>query len=275
MKIIKSILSINLPSLIRRGARRAGWFLSILSILSVLAACSHSDQTAITLHAGAGLRDATDELIQVFEKENPNIKINVNYAGSGRLLGQIVTGNISGLFMPGDTFYVDQAIKKGVAVENTKQTVAYFIPVIFVQKNNPKNILSLEKFENKNLRLGLGDERSAAIGKRSLKIFEKNNIPYDKIKNQVVVKTATVNELGIAIATKTVDAVILWDAIARQFSRSGDAVLIPADENIISEIPIILLKSTIEKGTAKQFIDFCTSKKGKNILKNKGYTVIL
>ena len=256
MKIIKSILF-------------------VLSVLFILSACSHSEQISITLHAGAGLRDATEELIRFFEKENPNIKINVNYAGSGRLLGQIVTGNLSGLFMPGDIFYVDQAIKKGVAVENTKQTVAYFIPVIFVQKNNPKNIHILKNFENIKIRLGLGDERSAAIGKRSLKIFEKNNIPYEKLKNQVVVKTATVNELGIAIATKTVDAVIIWDAIARQFSQSGDTVLIPEKENIISTIPIVLLKSTIEKNSAKQFIDFCISEKGKEILENKGYTVIL
>ena len=158
------------------------YFLSILSVLSVLSACTNSNTENITLHAGAGLKNATDALIQAFEKENPNIKVNANYAGSGRLLGQIITGNLEGLFMPGDVFYVDQAIKKGAAIEKTKQNVAYFVPVIFVQKGNPKSIHNLKNFERENIRIGLGDERSAAIGKRTLKIFEKNKIPYDKIK---------------------------------------------------------------------------------------------
>jgi len=246
---------------------------SIISIISITPACTNSKTENITLHAGAGLRDAADELIQVFEKENPNIKINANYAGSGRLLGQIITGNLGGLFMPGDVFYVDQAIKKGAAIESTKNKIAYFVPVIFVQKGNPKNIYLLKNLERKNVRIGLGDERIAAIGKRTLKIFEKNKIPYDKIKKQVVVKTATVNELGIAIAAKTVDVVILWDVIARQFTKSGDIISIPVSENIISEIPIVMLKPTVNKSAAQKFIDFCISKKGKEILKEKGYNV--
>jgi len=219
------------------------------------------------------LRDAADELIKVFEKENPDIKINANYAGSGRLFGQIITGNLGGLFMPGDTFYVEQAISKNVAIGKTKKTVAYFVPVIFTQKGNPKNIRHLKDLERKNIRIGFGDERTAAIGKRTLKIFEKNEIPYDKIKKKVVVKTATVNELGIAIAAKTVDVVILWDVIARQFAKSGDIIPIPASENIISEIPIVLLKSTFNKSAAQKFIDFCVSKKGKDISKEKGLKI--
>jgi len=245
----------------------------IISIISIISACSRSNQTAIILHAGAGLRNASDELIHAFEKENPSIKINVNYAGGGRLLGQIITGNLGGLFMPGDVFYVDEAINKGVAIENTKNKVAYFVPVIFVQNGNPKKIYNLNDLKKIYIKIGLGDERVAAIGKQTLKIFEKNKIPYDKIKKQVVVKTATVNELGIAIAAKTVDVVIIWDVIARQFAKSGDMISIPASGNIISEIPIVMLKSTADKSAAQKFIDFCISKKGKEILKEKGYNV--
>jgi len=226
----------------------------------------------ITLHCGAGLRASADALIEEFEKNN-NVKINANYAGSGRLLGQITAGNLGGLFMPGAEFYVDKAIEKGIAEKNTKQTVAFFVPVIFVQKGNPKNIRSLKDFERNDIRIGLGDERAAAVGKRTLKIFDKNNIPYEKIKKNVIVKTGTVNELGVAIETKTVDAVILWDATARQFASAGDMVHIPRGQNLVSVVPIVLLKSTINKNVAREFINFCVSEKGREILKEKGYTV--
>ena len=224
------------------------------------------------MHCGAGLRAAADALIEEFERNN-NTKVNANYAGSGRLLGQITAGNLGGLFMPGAEFYVDKAVEKGIAEKDSKHTVAYFVPVIFVQKENPKNISSLKDFERDDIRIGLGDERAAAIGKRTLKIFDKNNIPYEKIKKNVVVKTGTVNELGVAIKTKTVDAVILWDATARQFADSGEMISIPRDQNLVSVVPIALLKSTINKNAAREFINFCVSEKGKEILKEKGYTI--
>ncbi len=248
----------------------------IIICLLLLNSCQKKNNQIenITLHCGAGLRLATDALINEFEKNN-NAKINANYAGSGRLLGQITAGNLGGLFMPGAEFYVDKAIEKGIADKNTKQTVAFFVPVIFVQKGNPKNIRSLKDFERSDILIGLGDERAAAVGKRTLKIFDKNNIPYEKIKKNVIVKTGTVNELGIAIETKTVDAVILWDATARQFATTGDMVSIPREQNLVSVVPIVLLKSTSEKKLAKKFIEFCTSEKGREILKEKGYTTRL
>lgn len=247
----------------------------IIICILLLTSCQKNNQVVnITLHCGAGLRLAADALIEEFEKNN-NTKINANYAGSGRLLGQITAGNLGGLFMPGAEFYVDKAVEKGIAEKDSKHTVAYFVPVIFVQKGNPKNILSLNDFERDDIRIGLGDERAAAIGKRTLKIFDKNNIPYEKIKKNVVVKTGTVNELGVAIETKTVDAVILWDATARQFADSGDMISIPRDQNLVSVVPIALMKSTINKNTAREFINFCVSEKGKEILKEKGYTIRL
>ena len=247
----------------------------IIICLLLLTSCQKNNQIAnISLHCGAGLRLTADALIEEFEKNN-NAKINANYAGSGRLLGQITAGNLGGLFMPGAEFYVDKAVEKGIAEKDSKQTVAYFVPVIFVQKGNPKNIRTLKDFERNDIRIGLGDERAAAIGKRTLKIFDKNNILYEKIKKNVVVKTGTVNELGVAIETKTVDAVILWDATALQFANSGDMISIPRDKNLISLVPIVLLKSTANKDVAKDFIEFCTSEKGKEILKEKGYTVRL
>ncbi len=245
----------------------------IIICLLLLTSCQKNNQVAnITLHCGAGLRLAADALIEEFEKSN-NTNINANYAGSGRLLGQITAGNLGGLFMPGAEFYVDKAVEKGIVEKDSKQTIAYFVPVIFVQKGNPKNIRSLKDFERDDIRIGLGDERAAAIGKRTLKIFDKNNIPYEKIKKNVVVKTGTVNELGVAIETKTVDAVILWDATVRQFSDSGDMISIPRDQNLVSVVPIALLKSTINKTAAREFINFCISEKGKEILKEKGYTI--
>jgi len=63
-----------------------------------------------------------------------------------------------------------------------------------------------------------------------------------------------------------------WDANARHFIEHGDIIPIPAEQNILSTIPIVLLKSSKHPNEARAFIDFVTSEKGKDILRDKGYT---
>lgn len=230
-------------------------------------------RTEIMLYCGAGIRSTADELIAAFENKQ-NIKVNANYAGGGRQLVQISAIQKGDLFMPGDEVYVDRAIEKGLAEESTKQIVAYFVPVIFVKKGNPENIKSLADLERNGLKLGFGDERLCAVGIKTLKIFEKNNVDYKEIEKNVVYKSSTVNELGVAIQLGNVDAVILWDVNARHFGRIGTVVPIQKRQNIISAIPIVLLKSSRHPGEAKRFIDFITSEDGKKIFKESGYTIL-
>lgn len=233
---------------------------------------SRSPTRELTLYCGAGIRPAADALILSFGARH-DVKINATYAGSGRLLGQIVSLQKGDLFMPGAELYVDKAIGRGLAVKESKRVVAYFIPVIFVQKGNPKGISSLQDLGRKGVRLGLGDERSCAVGRKTLSILEKNGIPYSRVEKNVVYKSGTVNELGLAIQLGNVDAVILWDASARHFAQSGEVVSIPPEKNVPSTIPIVLLKSSEHPEEARKFIDFVTSEEGRRILTERGYTV--
>jgi molybdate transport system substrate-binding protein len=176
--------------------------------------------------------------------------------------------------MPGAELYVNLAIEKGLALPETKQIVGYFVPVIFVQKGNPKKIRALQDLTQSGLRIGIGDPRACAVGKKTIKILEKNGL-YQSIKKNIVYKSATVNELGLAIQLKTVDAVILWDANVQHFLSYGEAVPIPVEQNIPSRIPIVLLKASKYPREAQAFINFATSEEGKKILRECGYTVSL
>jgi molybdate transport system substrate-binding protein len=177
--------------------------------------------------------------------------------------------------MPGAELYVDLAIEKNLAFKETKKILAYFVPVIFVQVGNPKNIRSLRDLIKPGIRIGVGDERSCAIGKKTLKILKKNKIPLAAIKKNVVYKSATVNELGLAIGLKNIDAAIVWDANARHFAEQGEIIPIPPAENIPSKIPVVVLKSSSFPKLAKKFVEFASSEEGKKIWQKCKYTTSL
>ncbi len=232
-----------------------------------------SEQKTIILYCGAGIRPATEKLIKAFHKQNPDVKVSATYAGSGRLLGQLTASRRGDLFMPGTSFYVDKAIESKLADAESKRDVACFIPVLFVQKGNPKGIHSLNDLVKRGVRIGLGDKRAVAVGKKSVQLFKKNGISEEKIKENLVYSSGTVNELAMAIELKNIDATIVWDANARQYEHIGDMIEIPPQNNLPVTIPIVKLQFSQYPEAAVAFIDFVTSEEGIKILKAEKYTV--
>lgn len=243
-----------------------------LAASGVFGAETASPPPELLLYCGAGIRPAAEALIQAFSS-NRNVKVAVQYGGSGQLLGQLVASRQGDLFMPGEAFYVEKAIEAGLAEPASRRDVAVFIPVILVPKGNPLHVSGLRDLAEKDLRVGLGDERVVAAGRRAMELFRTNGIPAGAVMKRVVLTSGTVNELGIAIEKRTIDAAVVWDATAAQFAKSGDAVAIPPAQNLPTPIPIVRLKGSRYAAAADDFIAFLVSEEGRRILRAKGYTL--
>jgi len=233
---------------------------------------SKASQKELILYCGAGIRPGASAVIEAFMAKK-HIRIIPTYEGSGQSLGKISAGAGGDLFMPGSEFYVDKAIEKGLAGIESKKTVAYFIPVLFVQKGNPKSIQTLQDLKKSGIRVGIGDERSAAVGQTTLEVLKKNSIAYEDVAKNVVYKSGTADELGVAIQMKTVDVVVLWDVNARNFDQHGDIIQIPPEQNVPSLIPVVVLKSTRHPVEAGKFVEFATSAEGRQIMVDHGFTI--
>jgi len=241
---------------------------------SVSASDSPQGQVTLMLHAGAGIREAASELTAEFERRT-GIRVDATYGTCGQLFAQISTASHRGdLYMPGAMTYVQQAIDEGLALEETKRDLSSFVPVIFVQKGNPKGIKTVQDLIQPGLRVGIGDERSTVIGKRAMKIFEKNEIALEEIKANLVYKAATSNPLAVAIQTGAVDAVITWGANARHFDQHGDIIEIPKPKNAPSTIPILMLAGSRHPQEAQKFIEFAASEEGRKIMQERGYSAL-
>ena len=123
------------------------------------------------------------------------------------------------------------------------------------------------------LKLGLGDAKACAIGRKTRQILAKNDIAADDIEKNLAFQSLTVNELGMQVQTGSLDAVIVWDAIARYYSDHGTVVPIPTEKNVISTVNIGVLAFTDDRSLAEKFVEFAASDGGKVIFTKHLYTV--
>ena len=225
---------------------------------------------SVLLHCAAGIQPAVEKIIEAFTAET-GIQVQANYAGSGQLIASIRGSRIGDLYMPGDIGYIERAKQFDLVEE--PHTGCYFVPVILVQKGNPKNIRTLEDLARPGLRLALGNPEACAIGRKTNKIFEKNGIDRKAIETNWVYRSVTVNELGVQIKAGHSDAAIVWDAMAAYFADSADAVPIPPEQNIISTVAVAVLKCATNRAAAMRFAQFVSGERCKEIFRANHYTV--
>ena len=229
---------------------------------------SDSAPKELLLYCGAGIRPPVQQIAKAFEREH-GVKIVTDYAGSEVLISKIKLARQGDLYMPGDKHYVELAAREGLIL--SQQSVCYFVPTILVRKGNPKNIHTLRDLLTDGIKLGIGDVKACAIGRKTKQIFSKNNIAWEDVEKNVAFQSLTVNELGMQIQAGSLDAVIVWDAIARYYSDHGTEVPIPVEKNIISTVNIGILTFTKYPSLAEKFVQFAVSSQGQSIYKQHNY----
>lgn len=223
------------------------------------------------MFSGAGLREPIEAVRDAFEKQT-GVAVRVCYAGSACLLAQIEITHRGDLYFPGETYYVDQARKRGFI--ETSQVLCYMIPVIMVAKGNPKGIHRLADLSKPGLRIGIGEPRSCAVGKTSEQLLRKHKL-YQQVGANIVMHTATAPELGNAMKLSSIDAAINWDAVAAWYEDACDVVTIPPRDNLIVQCPLAVLKFSKAKSVAEQFLQFAAGPQGQELFKEKRYTIDL
>jgi molybdate transport system substrate-binding protein len=252
------------------------WLVAALWIIAVaLAGCRRQaagpdgQGGEVVLYCGAGIRPAVAEVIEAFEAEH-DIRVVTDYAGSEVLLSKIRLVQSGDLYLPGDRHYIEQARQAGMIAASWP--VFYWVPAILVAKGNPKGMHDLSDLMRPGIRVGLGDPRACAIGRTTKDLFEKNGIGWADIEQNLKFQSQTVNELGMQIQAGSLDAVIVWDAIARYYVDYGDLVAIPAEKNVISSVDIGILTCSRRQAAAEAFVVFLLSPEGMAIFHKHHYS---
>ena len=244
-------------------------WIGVMLCAASLLGCGRAEKPPFVVYCGAGLKPPVAEIIDTFEKRE-NVNVEAIYTGSGLLLAQITLVRKGDVYVPGDQFFMKQAEDKGYITRQVN--AAWWIPVIAVQKGNPKRITGLADLAREDVKVGLGEAKCCAIGRSSATMLERAGLA-DKVKPRVT--AATVNELGNYLKLRTLDAAILWDAVAKFYPQEVDAIPIDPAVREVCSVPVGVLQFTRHPALADAFLKLITSDEGKAIFRKHGYTVTL
>ncbi len=228
--------------------------------------------TSLMMYCAAGVKTPVVLAAKQFEKET-GVQIELQYGGSGTLLSSLQVSGIGDLYLAADSSYTEIGVEKGVLTEEFP--VAYLIPVIAVQKGNPKAIKSIQQLADPSLRVAFGSPEAASIGKQTKNILTKCGY-WESVSANVTangVFKPTVSDVANDIKLGAVDAGIIWDATVNQMSAL-EAVHVPELDTAKKTVTVAILRSSRAPQLAIHFARFLSSKRGNAIFKDHGFESI-
>ena len=243
--------------------------MSGLALMGFLAAsCGSGDTNTATgdlvVFAASSLTKAFTEIGDAFEAANPGAGVTFNFAGSGDLVTQITQGAPADVFVSADESNMKKLVDADEAA-GTPAIVAKNTFEIIVEKGDPKGVASVAGLANPDVTVVLCAD-TVPCGKGAATILKNANVTVtpksleDKVTGVVAKVTAGEADAGIVYVT---------DVKAAGDKASG--IDIPADQNVISNYPIVVTKSATNAPSAQSFVDFVAGSAGQAILAKYGF----
>lgn len=245
---------------------------ALLCLLTVSLVGCNPGGDRLLIFAGSASKPPLDEAAKAFAARR-NVAVEVTYGGSGTVLSQMMLGRIGDLYIPGSQDFMDLAEEQGAVDPKTRRIIAYLLPVIAVQKGNPKGIRSLDDLTRPGLRVGIGNPETVCLGAFAVEIFRHARL-WEQVQPNIVVYAKSCEDLASLLVLGHVDAVIGWDVFDDWHKERIDVVPLSKEEMVkVGNIPVAISVFSKNRHLAQEFIDFVTSPEGRAFFARYGYQV--
>lgn len=222
------------------------------------------------VYCAAGLRTPVAQIAADYQREY-NVAIELQFGGSNTLVSQIEASGVGDLYLAGDDSYVALAQEKGLAREALP--LATMRPVVAVPTGNRKNIERVEDLWRPDVAVAVANPDQAAVGKLVRQQLEANGQWKqldEAVRNRGVYKP-TVGDVANDILLGSVDAGIIWDAVAAQYPDL-QTVDFPVFGDAQVNIEATVLSSSQQPTAALRFARYLAARdRGQKTFERFGY----
>lgn len=235
-------------------------------------------QSKILVAAAASLQATFDnELIPLFEKENPGITVEGTYASSGDLQQQIESGLDADIFFSAATSNMDTLADENLVDKDTVVDLLKNDVVLITPKDSKLGIKSFKDI-TKAKTVAIGDPESVPAGKYAKEILTNLGV-YDEVEKKASLG-ASVTEVLSWVAEGSADAGIVYATDAQTENTNGDdkeVEVVATAEDSMMQTPVIYPVGTVSSSThkdeAKAFEDFLQTDEAEDILTKAGFVI--
>jgi len=241
----------------------------------------------IRVFAAASLTNVVNASKSAFEKEN-NAKLLVNLAGSDALYAQIVVGSPADVYMSADSSWLVKLNQKSLLYNDKYWNFTSNVLIVILPPDNPQNIASLSDLAKPGVRIAVaawtvpaGKYTNITLTKIDSTWGNKASTKYqgpqwenyrqNVVKNIITYET-NVEQVVTKVRMGVVDAGFAYMTDAMFYGQSKlKFVQISSDVNIQAQYGMGVLKNSTHTELAMKYLNFWTSKDGKDLLSKYGF----
>ncbi|HWF37214.1 MAG TPA: molybdate ABC transporter substrate-binding protein [Candidatus Acidoferrales bacterium] len=258
---------------------KRGRFVWAMLLAVVLATCSFAPAIAptaaaaaseeITVSAAVSLKDALDEISNLYQRQKPDTKLRFNLGGSGALMRQIEQGAPVDVFISASPDEMNALAMKGMLLEGTRRDLLKnrIVLIVPVGTSGVETFQDLDKQEVK--RIGIGEPQTVPAGTYAQQVLTHLGI-YDRLKPKLILGK-DVRQVLTYVASGNVDAGIVYATDAKVSDKVR--VVASAQEDWHSPViyPVAVLKDSKHAAAAKNFEAFLSGPAAKPAFEKYGF----
>lgn len=238
----------------------------IITIFTILCitGCKEEKTTEITISAAASLKNSLEEIIQKFEHDNKNIKINVNFGGSGALKNQIIAGAPVDIVFFASQTDLDDLEKKGMIDPKYHGDILKNRLVIAGKRDiSTMNDILEDK-------IAMGTPETVPAGRYAKQALTNADI-WDKIEPNIIF-TKDVRSAAQYVDLSEVDYAIIYKTDAKVLKNTNIVYIIPEELHKPIVYSYGILKGH-NSDTNVKFYNFLSSDEAQKIYKKYNFEI--
>ena len=242
----------------------------IAAVVVIVAACGGSPAPAqsppltMSVFAAASLTDSFKALGDSYHRQQSNVTLQFNFAGTPTLVTQIEEGAQADVFASADTTNMDKLLGDGFTT-GTPQVFAHNKLQVAVALGNPKHIASLADLSRPGL-IYISAGPTVPAGKYAAQALQKAGVSVTPRSLETDVKSVIGKiELGEA------DAGIVYTTDVKAATGKVDGVAIPDGYNVVATYPLVAVRDSKHADAANAFIAYVLSATGQSKLESFGF----
>jgi molybdate transport system substrate-binding protein len=246
----------------------------LILFLAVISFCEFCAAQSITVAAAADLQSAMQDVAAGFQKETGK-EVKLIYGSSGNFFQQIQNGAPFDMFFSANLDYPKKLESAGLIVSGSYYPYATGKIAVWVPNDSKINIDSGLKslFDPAVKKIAVANPQHAPYGQAAVAAMQSEGV-YEKVKDKLVLgenisQTASFVVSGAA----DVGVVALSLALSPNMKEKGRYAEIPATEYPPIAQACVILNSSRDKETAKQFLAYIKTAAVADTLKRYGFDV--